>query len=54
VLQLEYRADHPGEHYQALTKSRAQVSVALRGWSRGDTAWRNDFEWLAIGDWFIQ
>lgn len=52
VLQLEYRAGAPSEHYQTRTDSREKVVSALSGWSGEETAWRDDFEWVSIGDWF--
>lgn len=27
-------------------------AAALSGWSREQSAWRDAFEWLSIGDWF--
>ena len=52
VFQLEYRAGRSSAHYQTRTNSRDKVVSALSGWSRGENDWRNDFEWLSIGDWF--
>jgi hypothetical protein len=52
VYQLEYRAGQPTEHYQSRTDSRDKVASALVGWSRGESAWRDDFEWVSIGHWF--
>jgi len=52
VFQLEYRAGSASEHYQTRTESREQVASALSGWSKGESAWRDDFEWLSIGEWF--
>lgn len=52
LLQLEYRAGQPSEHYQTRTDSRDKVITALSGWTVGETAWRDAFEWLSIGDWF--
>jgi hypothetical protein len=54
VFQLEYRAGKPSEHYQTRTESRDKVVSALSGWSRGESAWRDDFEWVSIGHWFDQ
>jgi hypothetical protein len=54
VFQLEYRAGSAGEHYQAQAESREKVAAALSGWIRGETAWRDDVEWLSIEDWFNQ
>jgi hypothetical protein len=51
-FQLEYRAGQSTEHYQTRTDSRDQVASALVGWSRGENAWRDDFEWVSIGNWF--
>jgi len=52
VFQLEYRAGQPSEHYQTRTDSRGRVVSALSGWINEESAWRDDFEWLSIGDWF--
>ena len=52
VFQLEYRAGLPREHYQTLTDSRGKVVSALSGWVKEESAWRHDFEWVSIGDWF--
>jgi hypothetical protein len=52
VLQLEYREGGPSEHYQTQSKSRDNVAAALYGWSQGEGAWRDNFEWISIGDWF--
>lgn len=52
VFQLEYRAGQPSEHYQSRTDSRDKIVSALSGWSREESALRDDFEWLSIGDWF--
>jgi hypothetical protein len=52
MLQLEYRAGGPSEHYQTRTKSRDDAAAALYGWSKGESAWQADFEWISIGDWF--
>jgi hypothetical protein len=52
MFQLEYRAGGPSEHYQTQTDSRDKVVSALTGWSKGESLWRDDFEWLSIGDWF--
>ena len=54
VFHLEYRTGEPSSHYQTRTESRDKVVSALSGWSRGEDDWRNDFEWLSIGDWFTQ
>jgi hypothetical protein len=51
VFQLEYRAGQPSQHYQTQTESRDKVVSALSGWCRGESAWRDDFEWLSIGAW---
>jgi hypothetical protein len=53
-FQLEYRAGQPSEHYQTRTDSRDRVASALIGWSNGESEWRDDFEWVSIGDWFDQ
>lgn len=50
--QIEYRAGTPTEHYQTYAKTRPEVVAALWGWSTGDTAWREKFEWTNIGDMF--
>jgi hypothetical protein len=52
VFQLEYRAGQPSEHYQTRTDSRCRVVSALSGWIDEESAWRDDFEWLSIGNWF--
>jgi hypothetical protein len=52
VFQLEYRAGGPSEHYQTRADSRDKVVSALSGWSAEENAWRDDFEWLSIGNWF--
>jgi hypothetical protein len=52
IFQLEYRAGHPSEHFQARTESRDRVASALFGWSMGGDSWRDAFEWNSIGDWF--
>ncbi|WP_290050059.1 hypothetical protein [Amycolatopsis solani] len=52
--QLEYRAGSPAEHYQTHTDSRAKVVDALFAWSKGEVAWRDEFAWKSIGDWFTE
>jgi hypothetical protein len=51
-FQLEYRAGNPSEHYQTRTESREKIASALSAWSKGESAWRDNFEWVSIGDWF--
>ena len=52
IFQLEYRDGGPAEHYQTRTDSRDKAASALVGWSQGNSEWREDFEWVSIGDWF--
>jgi hypothetical protein len=52
MFQLEYRAGSPSEHCQTQTKSREKIASALTAWRNGEIAWRDDFEWISIGDWF--
>jgi hypothetical protein len=52
LFQLEYRAGQPSEHYQTQADSRDKIVSALSGWIKGESAWRDDFNWLLIGNWF--
>ena len=52
TYQLEYRDRSPSEHYQTRTVSNEKVIAALIGWAAGETAWREQFQWTNIGNWF--
>lgn len=49
AYQLEYRDRSPSEHYQTRTISSEKVVAALSGWVAGETAWRDQFQWLPFG-----
>jgi hypothetical protein len=45
---IEYREPKPDVTRQTVTPSLAAVVEAMNAWARGETSWRDDFEWTQV------